>query len=153
MVVDARWPITKFGVDLNKAWPNSIQTVGDTRVRMPSLVPLPNPTDQEYFSQLTPTIITTASYTVLPSDVFLIIQRVAPATTAIAFPSVLDRTGVPLFLIDASSGVTENIITITPAGGQTVMGKATWPIVSTSTQLASGSFYPVVDLLSWVTAP
>lgn len=81
------------------------------------------------------------------------IQRAAPATTTLVLPSVASRFGKALQIADWSSAVTNHDITLTPAGGNTIMQQAAWHILSTAVQLAGVTLYPSTDLNGWVVAP
>lgn len=150
MVTDPRWPITRFGVDLTRSLPLSIQIVGGALVRIPSFVPLPDTGGGQIGE---PTIVTDSVYTVQPADLFIAITRNAPAATNLILPSVNLRSGALLLIVDWSTNVTEHTITLTPDGAETIMKEATWQMVSTDIQLASGTFFPSIDLDGWTTAP
>lgn len=150
MVTDSRWPITRFGVDLTRAWPLSVQVVGGALVRIPSFVKLPDTGGGQVGE---PVLVTTNSYTVQPADLFIAITRDAPTATNIILPSVFNRSGALILIVDWSTNVTEHTITITPDGSETIMKAATWQMVSTDIQLASGTFFPSIDLNGWTTAP
>lgn len=77
------------------------------------------------------------------------IQRSAPATTALAIPSVVNQRG-PLHIVDWSTSVTNHVITLTPNGAETIMRQSSWQILSSASQLGSLRLYPSPDLSGWV---
>lgn len=95
----------------------------------------------------------TASQTVSDGTTLLAIQRTAPTATALSLPLINNQGGKPLSIVDFSTSVTSHAITITPTGGATIMGQASWTVYSTADQLGSVTLRPSLDLNSWVIAP
>lgn len=82
----------------------------------------------------------------------LAIQRVNPAATALALPSVLTRTR-PLQLVDWSTAVVDHQITLTAFAGETVMLLPSFVLLSNAVQLAGVTLYPASQLNGWAIAP
>lgn len=99
-----------------------------------------------------PKQIVASTYTVLDSDSVIAITRSAPSTTTLAFPSVLNRGGMPLTVFDWSTDVTDHSINIT-LPGETIMGEDSWSLVSNAGSLAGATFYPSTSLGGWYIAP
>lgn len=80
------------------------------------------------------------------------VQRVAPANTAVALPTIAAQylTQKDILLVDFSTGVANHTITVTPSGGATIMQQATWKFLSTADSLASVRLRPSPDLNSWI---
>lgn len=98
--------------------------------------------------------VTSASDTISASTSLLAIQRNAPSTTALALPSVLDVIdGHRISILDWSTAVTDHVITLTPAGSETVMKAATWPMYSNAAQLSSLTLRANRTLNGWYIAP
>src|SRR5204863_8390468 len=115
----------------------SLQTVGGHPLRSPSMIALPDHASVPY-SFSSPTIATTASYTILPTDTFIIIQRSNPTATALTLGRTTLRNpqGLQLAIADQSTGLTgDHTITLTPFAGETIMGQSTWQLVSNTTML------------------
>ncbi len=100
-----------------------------------------------------PILVTTGSSSIAAGVPVVAIQRVAPATTALALPKVADQDGVPLRIVDWSTSVTDHAITMTPNGTEKIMLAATFAINSNASQLASITLYPSTVLNGWYTAP
>lgn len=81
------------------------------------------------------------------------IRRAGPVATVLTLPAVASRAGKALRLVDWSTGVVNHTITLTPAGGQTIMQQALWGLLSTPDQLAGINLYPSIDLNGWAIAP
>lgn len=85
------------------------------------------------------------------------VQRVAPAATAVALPTVADQAATlkDLSIVDYSTGlVGVHTITLTPSGvGATIMQQATWKLLSTPDSLAGVRLRPSTDLNAWIIAP
>lgn len=150
MAVDERWPVTRYGQDLNKAVPNSVQAVAGTRVFVPSLNKMP----YNDLGLLNIQDVIGASATVDPNTGLVIIQRVAPTATALQLPSVHAVGGV-LGILDWSTAVSSHVITLTPFPGQTIMRHSTFQIVSTGdggvdVALASLVLVPVPAINGWM---
>lgn len=149
-MVDARWPITRFGVDITKAVPQAFQDVSGTRVLFASLVDLPASID----AVSTPTVVTTSSYVIDAADSeFIIINRVSPVTTALTLPSIAARLLArpePFTIIDISTAIggAGHTITVTPDGAETIMRQATWTMFSTVDQLSFITLLPFTSPLA-----
>lgn len=83
----------------------------------------------------------------------LAIQRASPAGTLLTLPSVVSRAGRSLQVVDWSTAVVNHQVTLTPAGGETIMQQASWQLLSTAAQLGGITLYPSPDLNGWVIAP
>lgn len=95
-----------------------------------------------------------SSIVVAAGTAAIAIQRVAPTATGIQLPSVTAQDGIPLHIIDWSTGIAaDHVITITPDGAETIMQDPTWPVYSTATQLGSVTLYPSTTLNGWYIAP
>ena len=98
--------------------------------------------------------VTMANDTVAPATSLLAVERVGPIATALTLPSVGLRSSRPLQIVDWSSALAaDHTITLSPAGGETIMKLASFQLVSTPDQLAGVTLYPSTDLLAWVIAP
>lgn len=98
--------------------------------------------------------VTGAANTVAAATTLLAIQRIGPTATALALPSVAQRAGTPLQIVDWSTSVfADHTITITPDGTETIMQRPSWQAVSTSEVLTGLTLYPSIDLDGWVIAP
>jgi hypothetical protein len=94
-----------------------------------------------------------ASNAVNAATSLLAVTRAAPATTLLRLPTVLSRGGRSLQIVDWSTAVTNHVITLTPAAGDTIMRRGSWQTLSTVDQLAGMTLYPATDLNGWVIAP
>lgn len=81
------------------------------------------------------------------------IRRAAPTATTLRLPTVLSRGGKALQIVDWSTGVVNHIVTLVPAGTDTIMKLASWQLLSTVDQLTGVTLYPATDLNGWVIAP
>ncbi len=81
------------------------------------------------------------------------IQRAGPAATVLTLPSVFNRGGKALQLVDWSIDVVNHTITVNAAAGQTLMQRASFQFLSTADQFAGVTLYPSIDLNGWVIAP
>jgi hypothetical protein len=99
--------------------------------------------------------VTTGSVPIGTGVTLAAIQRAAPTATILALPDLLSQwaTGRPLRIVDWSTGVTEHVITLAPAGTATIMQLTAWELLSTAAQLAGVTLYPSPDLNGWVIAP
>ena|SRR5882672_515405 len=75
-----------------------------------------------------PTIKTTAGPFVVTNELMYILNKAAPSITAITLPAVATRNQQWLMIVDWGGNAGD--ITLTPAGGQTIQGQATWIIGS-----------------------
>ncbi len=100
-----------------------------------------------------PTVVTGASATIAAGTQAVAISRAAPATTALALPTVASQAGVPLRIIDWSTAVTGHAITITPNGSETIEHNATLVLNSNAAQLSSVTLRPSNTLSGWYIAP
>lgn len=83
----------------------------------------------------------------------LAIQRAAPAATTLILPTIASRLGKALQIVDWSSAVADHLVTLTPAGGASIMRLTSWQLLSTADQLTGITLYPSADLNGWVIAP
>lgn len=151
MAEDSKWPYKFAGQDYSRAFPQSVKTVGGARVRQASFIDLP---DAGIFpGQVSPTVVTTASYDVQPNDELLVILRDNPVTTDINFRSVLANPRRPIAIIDWSTNVVEHSIRLNPFAGETIMKEALWTLVSTAVARAAMNLFPVEEYLSWMNTP
>lgn len=81
------------------------------------------------------------------------IGKNAPALTNLALPSVKNRGGTPLLVIDWSTAVVNHQIVLTPFGTETVLRQASYSIYSTALQLGGALLYPSITLNGWFIAP
>lgn len=161
---DPRWPTTRFGQDLTKAIPNFIQIVGDETVFVPSFMKGPFPNIPEsgiagpfpYQIQM----VTTASAVVNPGSTIVLVNRNGPNATSLTLPLTSAQelanadTGIPIIIADISINITgEHIISINPAGAETVMRQAPFPIVSHPGILTGITLTPVDSIGMWVVVP
>lgn len=80
----------------------------------------------------------------------LAVQRAAPAATALQLPSVASQgNGNVLNISDWSTGVVNHVMTLTAFGSNTIMGQASWQLLSSAAQLSFISLYPSTDLNGW----
>lgn len=103
--------------------------------------------------QKEPIPVSGATATITAMENAVVVQRAAPTATGITLPPVTSQDGIPITIVDWSTGVAEHVITITPDGSETIMGRATWGIVSTADQLAGVKLYPSTNLAGWYIAP
>lgn len=99
-----------------------------------------------------PRIITASSDIVSATDQIIIVQRSGPTATSLLFGPVAERNGLPLFVKDLSTGVTDptgHTITNTPNGAETIDGDSSYPIYSNSVSRGSALFIPSVYLGGW----
>lgn len=94
-----------------------------------------------------------ASNTVLALKSLVAVQRAAPVVTTLLLPSITAQQGKALQVVDFSTGVTNHAITLTPQGTSTIMGQASFELLSTADQLAGVTLQPSIDLNVWVIAP
>jgi hypothetical protein len=94
MVLDTRWPITRFGQDLSRTYPQAIQNVGGAQVLTPALIKLPFAGSNLDGSEV---IVTLGNYSPTATDVLIILNKTIAAATTITLPSVLGRSGVPYY--------------------------------------------------------
>lgn len=94
-------------------------------------------------------IVVTASGVIPGLTPAVAVQRASPTATALSLPSVLSQNGVPLTIVDWSTGVTDHTITLTPSGAETIMQAATFPIYSNAGGLGSVTLYPSTVLNGW----
>lgn len=97
--------------------------------------------------------VTGAAGVVSNDTSLLAIQRTAPAATVLQLPSVTNRGGKGLQVVDWSTGIVEHAVIIMPAVGATIMRAASWTLFSTPDQLTGVTLYPSTDLNGWVIAP
>jgi hypothetical protein len=99
-------------------------------------------------------IVTASSDTIAATTTLLAVERTAPATTALALPSVFDvDDGWGLHIIDWSTSVTDHTMTLTPIGTETIMKATTWSIYSNASQLGSLTLRANQSLNGWYIAP
>ncbi|MCC6172078.1 MAG: hypothetical protein IT481_08620 [Gammaproteobacteria bacterium] len=103
--------------------------------------------------------VTGASATIDETVTTVIVNRTAPAATALTLPNALTRLGRLLRIVDLSQSVTDHVITLTPyAAAQKIMRQSTWPLYSSAASLASLTLRPIVDPdddanAIWIIAP
>ncbi|WNV09948.1 hypothetical protein [Tardiphaga sp. 709] len=95
-----------------------------------------------------PTVLT-ANGAISAGTPAAVIQKAAPSASAFTLPSVTLQNGIPLTIVDWSTGVTAHTITLTPAGAETIMQAATFTVYSNSAQLGSVTLYPSTTLNGW----
>lgn len=100
-----------------------------------------------------PTQVSSGTATVAPTDTAIAVVRSSPSTTTLTLCSVADRDRVPLPIFDFSTGVTNHVIWLDAAAGETVMQLTSWPLYSNSASLAGATLNPSVDLSGWWIAP
>lgn len=145
MAINERWPIDKYGQDLNKAVPNAVQPVGGARVFVPSLNKMPF----NDLGLLNIQNVTGSSAIILPTTNLVVIQRSAPVATALTLPDVEDAINA-LGILDWSTSVATHTITLTPGAGQTIMQQANLQLVSVTGVLAHVVLVPVVEVSGWM---
>jgi len=79
----------------------------------------------------------------------VVVQKASPTATALSLPSVVLQNGIPLTIVDWSTGVTAHTITLTPAGAETIMQAPNFTVYSNSAQLGSVTLYPSTTLNGW----
>lgn len=99
-----------------------------------------------------PVVVSGASATVAATTSVIVIQRAAPAATALTLGPVAARLGLPLLIIDLSTGVTAHTITVTPDGAETISLNATLVMVSTAASLTHAELNPSTALSGWYVA-
>lgn len=87
------------------------------------------------------------------STTLFAVGRNNPAATAVQLPSVYNRGGKALQIVDWSTHVAAHQIALTPVNGETVMQRNVFNLVSTADQLSGVTIYPSTDLVGWVVAP
>lgn len=97
--------------------------------------------------------VTAAAATIDGTTSLLAIQRPAPVNTVLTLPDVATRGGRSLQIVDWSTNVVNHVVTLSPAGGATIMRQAAWSLYSTPVQLAGVTLYPSPELNGWVIAP
>jgi hypothetical protein len=100
-----------------------------------------------------PTVVTGANHPVSAAETFIVINRSNPLATALTLPPLATRNGLPLAIVDLSTGLTgEHTITITPDGAERIMRAATASLVSSNGFLTFTRLYPVPSISNWVFA-
>ena len=79
----------------------------------------------EEFVKGTPTVVSTATYTVLGTDTKLHVTNTATAATTITIPTALITAGIDILIKDGGGLSGTNNITIIGEGGETIDGAAT----------------------------
>lgn len=101
-----------------------------------------------------PTQGTSSPVAVSASAGSIAIVRTSPTATTVNLPTLAARNGAPLPIFDWSSSLSgDHTITIVPNGTETIMQRASWQIVSTTTQLTGITLYPSTTLNGWFIAP
>lgn len=98
-------------------------------------------------------IVTDPTATVGDTTTIIVVERDAPAATAIALPTVDSRMGQPLRIADWSTNVTDHGILITAAGSDTIMRLGHYTVFSTADGLSGVTLQPVTELQGWIIAP
>jgi hypothetical protein len=99
-----------------------------------------------------PALVTGASATIAAGTMSVVVQRTAPAATALALPPVASQK-VPLKISDDSTSVTDHQITLTPDGSEKIMNQSSWVLYSTDSSLAGVTLIPSTTLNGWYIAP
>jgi hypothetical protein len=96
-----------------------------------------------------------ANNTINPGVSLAAIQRAAPTVTAVQLPTIAAQylTQKDIVLVDFSTAVVGNAITLSTPDGATIMQQATWQLQSTADYLARVRLRPSPDLNSWVLMP
>ncbi len=94
-------------------------------------------------------VVVTADGSIATGTAAAAIQKASPTATALTLPSVANQNGVPLTIVDWSTGVTAHTITLTPAFGETIMRASNYLVYSNSAQLGSLTLYPSTTLNGW----
>jgi len=110
-------------------------------------------TTRNMLGQKEPVSVSGASATITAMENAVAIQRAAPTATGITLPPVTSQDGIPISISDWSTSITEHVITFTPDGTETIMGAATFQIVSTPSQRAGITLRPSTSLAGWYIAP
>lgn len=97
-----------------------------------------------------PVVVTGATAIVAAGTTSVAINKAAPATTGLTLPTVADQNGVLLMIADWSTAVVSHVITLTPAGGETIARQATWTLQSNASFLARAVLYPSTTLSGWM---
>lgn len=141
------WPRDIFGVDLNRAWPAAIQTLGGVPVLVQSL-------QHQLFNQSSDgaeaVIATASTYNVQTTDALVVAMLAAPGTITLNLPAVASRSGLILGIADWNGNATLNLV---PFGSELIMGLATASLISAGKGLGTGvSVYirPVSSISGWV---
>jgi len=100
-------------------------------------------------------LVTTAGpVSVGSGDGVVLINKGSPSATAISLPATSGRQGLPVQIVDwAGNG---GAVTVTPDGGETIMGLSQLTLVSNGQGpgiAASITLYPTAALNGWYTAP
>lgn len=150
--MSATWPRDKFGVDLTKAYPQAIKSIDGQLVQTPSLQNLP--------FNLDPSVVALQLVTASPSNIdvgtqYVIVQRNGGGgalATTLNLPATNLRSAAAT-VFDMSSNFTTHDITVVPDGAETIMGAASFALVSVIqggfVQLTSGVFVPFPTLSTW----
>ncbi len=96
---------------------------------------------------------TGANTVILSGTSLLAIQRAAPTVTGLTLPSIAAQGTKKLQIVDWSTALAGNDITLTPNGTDTIMQKNSWQMFSTADQAAGIMLQPSPDLGGWVIAP
>lgn len=148
---DANWVYGRYGQDMTRANPGAVQNVAGNRVFVPSLNKMPFGEQGLGIIQT----VTGASATIDKDTELVVIDRNAPVATTLNIFDLMLADSL-LGILDWSSNITEHTITLVPAGGQTIMKFATFPIVSTGNggattfSRASVILTPIKSLLTWM---
>jgi len=96
-----------------------------------------------------------ASVAITAGVSLLAVQRAAPVATGLILPNLAAQfaSGKKLQIVDFSTGVANHTITLTTPDGATIMGLASWQLLSTAFQLSGVMLQPSPDLNSWIIAP
>jgi hypothetical protein len=99
--------------------------------------------------------VTTGASVILGGTSLVAVQRASPVATALTLPSLAAQfaTGRKLQIVDFSTAVAGHTITLSVPDAATIMGQATWQLLSTADQLAGVMLQPSTDLNAWVIAP
>ena len=151
-ITDVRWPVTRFGVDLNKAVPSATQSIGGASTIRSPLQNLPF----DPFSISCGEVIVTSSATYNvngATELILIFNRTSGlAATTVNLPSLNNRGNVPLAIKDWARNTGTYPITIVPNGAETIMGAASWTL-SSDFDNTGVYLWPLPALNGWYVFP
>lgn len=96
------------------------------------------------------TVVTSATYNVLPHTSAIAINRPSPSATTINLPSVASQNLIGIHIVDWSDPIpADHIITLVPNGTETIMRLSNWQLYSNSTSRSVVTLYPSPTLNGW----
>lgn len=94
------------------------------------------------------TVTAAGTYSVQPTDSVVLINKSVAAANSVQLPVAASRSGLPVTVKDLKGDAATNVITVLPAGSETIDGLASVPINS---NYGAYKFWPVAG--GWVILP